>query len=66
MTADVVDVREAGAEHRDDGHEREPDHQRGGGRRGAARVADRVRAGQLAGDAADAARRAADDARRAA
>ena len=39
--------------------EREPDHQRGGGRRGPARVADRVGAGQLAGDAAGAARRPA-------
>ena len=53
---------EAGAEHGDDGHEREPDHQRGGGRRGAARVADGVGAGELAGDAAGAARRPADDA----
>ena len=52
---------EARAEHRDERDERDADHQRGGGRRGAARVADRVRAGQLAGDAADAARRSADE-----
>ena len=43
---------QAGAEHRHHRHEREPDHQRGGGRRGAAGIARGVRAGQLAGHAA--------------
>ena len=53
---------EARAEHRHDRHEREPDHERGGGRRGPAGIADGVGAGQLAGDAAGAARRPADHA----
>ena len=43
---------QAGAEHRDDRHEREPDHQGGGGRRGPAGIARGVRSGQLAGHAA--------------
>ena len=60
--AALVERVQAGAEHRHDRHEREPDHERGRGRRGARRVADGVGLGQLAGDATGAARRPADEA----
>ena len=40
-------------EHGDDRHEREPDHQRGGGRRSPSGISHRVRTGEGAGDAAD-------------
>src|SRR4051794_16465998 len=51
---------QAGAEHRHDGDEREPDHQRRRGRRGPARIAHGVRAGEVTGDPTAAARRRAD------
>ena len=65
LALDRVAVRDAQAlrEHRDEGDERDPDHQRGRGRSGASGVALRVAVRELSGDAADPAGGDADDLR---
>ena len=65
VVPDVVDGaaearRDAGGEHRDQRDERQPDHQRGGGRRRALRVAARVVARERTRSAAQARRRPAE------